>query len=81
MRTFNQLLTGPSDTEPTHASLFPELSPVERAPRDACESRVSFICALMVDVHSRFRLKEYESPEYFDGSRAGWETRSLILDS
>ena len=33
------------------------------------------------DPRSRFRLKEYESPEYFDGSRAGWETRSLILDS
>ena len=30
---------------------------------------------------SRFRLKECESPEFFDGSRAGWETRSLILDS
>ena len=32
------------------------------------------------DPRSRFRLKERESPRFLDGSRAGWETRSLILE-
>ena len=41
----------------------------------------SFALRGWTDPRSRFRLKERESPEFFDGSRAGWETRSLILDS